>query len=38
VTQAQIAATIAAFVDRDYRKDVPKAAPPITAVLGAPAR
>jgi hypothetical protein len=37
VTQAQIAATVAAFVGRDYRKDVPKAAPPIAAVLGAPA-
>jgi Metalloenzyme superfamily len=33
VTQAQIAATVAAFVGKDYPRDVPKAAPPITAVL-----
>jgi hypothetical protein len=33
VTQAQIAATVAAFVGKDYRKDVPRAAAPITAVL-----
>lgn len=38
VTQAQIAATVAAFVGEDYRRDVPAAAPPITDVLtaGAP--
>jgi hypothetical protein len=35
ITQAQIAATVAAFVGRDYRHDVPKAAPPIEGVLGA---
>jgi hypothetical protein len=34
VTQAQIAATLAAFVGKDYPHDVPKAAAPITAVLG----
>ncbi len=34
VTQAQIAATVAAFVGRDYRHDVPKAAAPIAEVLG----
>jgi hypothetical protein len=34
VTQAQIAATVAAFVGRDYRRDVPQAAAPIAAVLG----
>jgi hypothetical protein len=33
VTQAQIAATVAAFVGKDYRHDVPKAAVPIAAVL-----
>jgi len=36
VAQAQIAATVAAFLGRDYPHDVPKAAGPITAVLGAP--
>lgn len=36
VTQAQIAATVAAFVGKDYRKDVPKAAPPIADVLKSP--
>ncbi|MEP6885309.1 MAG: alkaline phosphatase family protein [Gammaproteobacteria bacterium] len=35
VTQAQIAATVAAFVGKDYHRDVPKAALPITGVLGA---
>jgi Metalloenzyme superfamily len=35
VTQAQIAATVAAFVGKDYRAAVPQAAPPIAAVLGA---
>lgn len=35
VTQAQIAATVAAFVGKDYHQDVPKAALPISAVLGA---
>ena len=34
VTQAQIAATVAAFVGKDYRHDVPKAAAPIAGVLG----
>ena len=38
VTQAQIAATVAAFVGRDYRHDVPMAAPAIEGVLGAPAK
>jgi hypothetical protein len=33
VTQAQIAATVAAFVGKDYRADVPKAAAPIAGVL-----
>jgi Type I phosphodiesterase / nucleotide pyrophosphatase len=33
VTQAQIAATVAAFVGKDYRHDVPKAALPIAGVL-----
>jgi hypothetical protein len=36
VTQAQIAATVAAFVGKDYRKDVPRAAPPIADVLKTP--
>jgi hypothetical protein len=35
ITQAQIAATLAAFVGRDYRHDVAKAAAPIEGVLGA---
>jgi hypothetical protein len=34
VTQAQIAATLAAFVGKDYHREVPKAAAPIAAVLG----
>ena len=34
VTQAQIAATVAAFVGKDYHHDVPKAAVPIEGVLG----
>jgi hypothetical protein len=34
VTQAQIAATVAAFIGKDYNAAVPKAAPPIAAVLG----
>ena len=33
VTQAQIAATVAAFVGKDYRHDAPKAAAPIAGVL-----
>lgn len=33
VTQAQIAATVAAFVGRDYHHDVPQAALPIAGVL-----
>jgi hypothetical protein len=33
VTQAQIASTIAAFMGKDYVKDVPRAAPPIRDVL-----
>jgi hypothetical protein len=36
VTQAQIAATVAAFVGKDYRKDVPRAAPSISDVLKTP--
>jgi len=36
VVQAQIAATVAAFLGKDYRKDVPKAAPPISDVLKSP--
>ncbi len=35
ITQAQIAATVAAFLGVDYRAAVPRAAPPITAVLPA---
>jgi hypothetical protein len=38
VTQAQIAATLAAFVGRNYNQDVPKAALPIADVLSTPAR
>lgn len=38
VTQAQIAATVAAFIGRDYNAAVPQAAQPIGAVLGAAAR
>jgi hypothetical protein len=34
VAQAQIAATLAAFVGKDYPHDVPQAAAPIAAVLG----
>jgi hypothetical protein len=34
VTQAQIAATVAGFVGKDYWKDVPRAAGPILDVLG----
>jgi hypothetical protein len=34
VHQAQIAATIAAFLGKDYRKAVPEAAVPIAAVEG----
>src|ERR1035438_7949339 len=37
VTQAQIAATVAAFVGRDYPREVPQAAPPLTEVLPAAA-
>ena len=33
VTQAQIAATVAAFVGKDYHHDVPKTASPIAGVL-----
>jgi phosphopentomutase/2,3-bisphosphoglycerate-independent phosphoglycerate mutase family metalloenzyme len=36
VTQAQIAATVAALLGKDYRKDVPKAAPPIIDVFKSP--
>ncbi len=36
VTQAQIAATVAALLGRDYRAAEPRAAPPITDVLGPP--
>jgi hypothetical protein len=38
VTQAQIAATVAALVGKDYHRDVPKAALPIEGVLGAAAK
>ena len=34
ITQAQIAATVAALLGKDYRAAVPGAAPPIDAVLG----
>ena len=33
VTQAQIAATVAAFVGKDYRHDKPKAALPLAGVV-----
>jgi hypothetical protein len=36
VTQAQIAATVAAFVGKDYHGAIPAAAAPIGAVLGSP--
>ncbi|MFL6600288.1 MAG: alkaline phosphatase family protein [Steroidobacteraceae bacterium] len=36
VTQAQIAATVAALMGKDYRKDVPRAAPGIADVLKGP--
>jgi hypothetical protein len=38
VTQAQIAATVAAFVGKNYNHDVPKAAPPIAGVLSTGAK
>jgi Metalloenzyme superfamily len=38
VTQAQIAATVAAFVGKNYNQDVPKAARPIAEVLNTPGR
>jgi hypothetical protein len=34
VHQAQIAATVAAFIGKDYRQGVPEAAPPLTEVIG----
>jgi len=34
VAQAQIAATVAAFIGKDYHHDVPKAALPISSVMG----
>jgi hypothetical protein len=34
VTQAQIAATVAAFLGKDYPRDVPSAAPPLPGVIG----
>lgn len=34
VTQSQIAATVAALLGEDYRKDVPKAGAPLDGVLG----
>jgi hypothetical protein len=34
VTQAQIAATVAAFLGKDYRRDVPAAAAPLPDVVG----
>jgi hypothetical protein len=37
VTQAQIAATLAAFVGKDWNAAQPKAARPIIAVFGAAA-
>jgi hypothetical protein len=36
VAQAQIAATVAAFVGKDYHHDVPKAALPIASVMASP--
>jgi len=33
IQQAQIAATVAAFLGKDFRQAVPEAAPPITDVL-----
>jgi hypothetical protein len=33
VTQAQIAATVAALLGEDYAKDVPVAAPPVPVIL-----
>jgi hypothetical protein len=36
VTQAQIAATLAVLIGKDYRKDVPRAAPAIVDVLKGP--
>lgn len=33
IAQAQIAATLAAFLGKDFRRDVPSAAPPLTDVL-----
>jgi len=33
ITQAQIAATVASLLGRDYRKEVPEAAPPLQDVL-----
>jgi hypothetical protein len=35
-TQAQIAATVAALMGKDYRKEVPRAAPAIADVLKGP--
>ena len=34
IHQAQIAATLAAFLGKDYRAAMPNAAPPIADVLG----
>src|SRR5260370_24856117 len=36
VTQAQIAATVAALIGKDYRKDVPRAAPATADALKGP--
>ncbi len=33
VTQSQIAATVAALLGRDFRRDAPSAAPPLAEVL-----
>ena len=33
ITQAQIAATLAAFLGKDFRRNVPAAAPPLTDIL-----
>jgi hypothetical protein len=34
VHQAQIAATVAAFLGKDYRGATPEAAPPLSGVVG----
>jgi hypothetical protein len=37
ITQAQVAATLAAFLGKDFRQDVPAAAPPLKDILPRPA-